>query len=1062
MKKNFEDSTVSFNHVSPAFYIGLGGSGSDVVNRVAGKLQSRWNWNEMKDLVHFFVLDTNTNDLNQHENVPRENRLLISDFDKRTYIQQKRGETYREEDDFVTQWVHDWYDFRGTRGAGAGQIRIESRLGMHYQLEEDRGKIVQRFKSAINDSLDHEIPYRQNEPPHFDVFVYGSVAGGTGSGSFLPIAYLMKELIRDVNWIPQLIGNLMMPSLFLNKVPRTLHADINANGYAALKELEHLMKLGTEGGLRSEEFHYNPQRRHQTEVEEKPYDFVYIADKPSTFEIEEYKNAIADAAYLLLYSPLLGAQESNLDNYEKHQKGLASGYSVYYGSNNCAVLILPDRDILKYCAFRYAAHAMEEYLLFRGSDDFDESFAINFEDPKFQRLSKQAQAEKIDEKFVSFIEYMARQEREDDIENGPYQAVESLQTPTGSDLPEEFDRLIEDFRQQVREKIDLHTLSSTDIVESNLKIDPEVDDLRDEINRSRTSIRSFWDTVRQEIDRGDTIQSFFETHGANPYAQRLFLIRAKEELNDRIDELSNKIDSISEEVDLASDHVSEEIDHHRERLEETAEWTIMERIKGDNTDFVNARNNFLNYFNGTIVDGNRELIVTEFELEYLRKMLEHFEQRLDSFRSVASQAAESIRDLKQEAERARQTGRFPEGEGESNAYILDVEALKEIGGERLWDYFFEDQFVAGGQSMNYFDESEIFSIITEAFNPETDEEGRRRAKTADEITEEIREQLIEVGQERLEPEITGTQDGGTDLSQKGLLMDEALEYEARYHYRKQFEQDNRDADPDWEQIEDYLKNKFQFCVDKSDPLATFTQNEHPDVVNAESSYIGLHNAYEEEIGRMVDEVAPQANQLPNWYDEKSIVFYTANMNIPLFYYKRLNEDMKHEYRRVMEEGAQDRGYPVHIQADWEESLPDLDPTDRAEKERKEEQHDRLVDFSIGMAIDVFEERSQGGEVYWHAGDYSERLGDDLIDAFESVTELDDRTRRKLDRNIEQARQGIADGTDVEAVEQLDQFIDNLDERIWELERSGEMGARRLLEFLTRQEEALETWQDSLE
>jgi hypothetical protein len=1053
---------VSFNHVSPAFYIGLGGSGSDVVNRVAGKLKSRWNWDEMKDLVHFFAVDTNTHDLEKHENIPRENRLLISDFDKRTYIQQKRGETYRDEDDFVTQWVHDWYDFRGTRGAGAGQIRIESRLGLHYQLEEDRGKIVQRFKSAINESLDHDIPYRQNEPPQFEVFTYGSVAGGTGSGSFLPIAYLMKDLIRDVNWIPQVIGNLMLPSLFLNKVPRTLHADINANGYAALKELEHLMKLDTEGGAQREEFHYNPQRRHNEIVEEGPYDFVYVADKPSTFEIEEYKNAIADAAYLLLYSPLLGAQESNLDNYEKHQKGTASGYSMYYGSNNCAVLILPDRDLLEYCAYRYAAHAMEEYLLFRGSDDFDESFAIDFQDPQFQRLSKQAQAEKIDEKFVSFIEYMARQEREDDIEGGPYQAVESLETPTGSDLGEEFDRLVEDFRQQVREKVDLHTLSSTDIVESNIKTDSEVNDLRDEINRSRTAIRSLWDTVRQEIERGDTIQSFFETHGANPYAQRLFLIRTKEELNDRIDELSNKIDSISEEVDLSSDHVSEEISHHRDRLEETAELTIMERIKGENTDFINARNNFLNYFNGTLVDGNRELIVSEFEIEYLRAMLEHFEQRLDSFRSVASQAAESIQNLTDEAERARQTGRFPDGEGESNAYTLDVEALKEIGGDRLWDYFFEDRFVAEGRAMNYFDEAEIFSIITEAFNPGTDEKGRRRSKNADEITEEIKDELIEVGRERLESEIVGTRDGGSDMSQKGLLLNEALEYEAKYHFRKQFEQDNREEDPNWEQIEEYLKSKFQFCADKSDPLATFTQNEHPDVVNAKSTYIGLHGAYDEELGRMVDEVAPHANMLPNWYDEKSIVFYTANMNIPLFYYKRLNDEMKHEYRRVMEDDPGERGYPIHIQADWEEALPDLDPTDRVEEQRQEQRHERLVDFSIGLACGVFEERTRGGEVFWHAGDYSERLGDDLVDAFESLGDLDERTSRKLERTIEQARKGIADGTGVEAIEQLDAFVDELDDRIWELERSDAMGARRILDFLTQQEEAIESWQASLE
>ena len=77
-------------------------------------------------------------------------------------------------------------------------------------------------------------------------FVYGSIAGGTGSGSFVPIAYLLKELIRAQGWIPKVYGTLIFPSLFLNDVPGALHRDINANGYAALKELEHMMKLGVE------------------------------------------------------------------------------------------------------------------------------------------------------------------------------------------------------------------------------------------------------------------------------------------------------------------------------------------------------------------------------------------------------------------------------------------------------------------------------------------------------------------------------------------------------------------------------------------------------------------------------------------------------------------------------------------------------------------------------------------------------------------------------------------------------------------------------------------------
>ena len=42
---------------------------------------------------------------------------------------------------------------------------------------------------------------------------------------------------------------------------------------------------------------------------------------------------MADACYLQIFSPLLGAQAGEYDNYEKHQKKLALGhFSVHYGS----------------------------------------------------------------------------------------------------------------------------------------------------------------------------------------------------------------------------------------------------------------------------------------------------------------------------------------------------------------------------------------------------------------------------------------------------------------------------------------------------------------------------------------------------------------------------------------------------------------------------------------------------------------------------------------------------------------------------------------------------------
>ncbi len=1053
--KDYSEKLVSFAHVSPTFFIGLGGSGSDVVNRISQKLRARWNWDQMSDLVHFFAFDTNTHDLKNQESIPRENRILISDFDKRAYVTQKRGEGHTDEDEFLTQWVHDWYEFRGTRGAGAGQIRIESRLSLYYQLEQDRGRIIQRLTTAANTARHHDNPYRKNNPPHFNVFIYGSIAGGTGSGSFVPMAYLVKDIISKQGWIPKVWGTLIMPSLFLNDVPGALHSDINANGYAALKELEHLMKLGAEGSMEQEAFHYNPNAKHAPHVEDKPYDFVYLADKPTMFEIGAYKNAIADAAYLLLYSPIIGAQASDYDNYEKHQKGLVAGYTVYYGSNGCSVLILPDQDILEYCAMRFAADAMKDYLLFQNVEGGDKH-AINFDDPKFQRLSAEAQAAAIDEAFEQFIATMARNEVRDEIENGPYQAVDKLSTPTGSSLMTELEHLIDGFVDEIRDKIDLSTLSAIEINENNTDIETPLNELRRELTEARTSVRSIWDSVKQEIRSGETAKRFFERFDADPYKQRIFLIRAKRRLREILDEKQEDLDLQAKTFDLDADEVRSRVKDASEELQRTVKVTLAERFTG-NKDFEHAKQAFADYFNSKLVEGNRHVTLERSRIDYIRELLENFETLLGSFRTVATEAMETIAKVEHEAENARRTGKFAHGDGHSNAFILDVEALDEVGGERLWNLFWEDRFISGGKRFNTFDADRIFAIINDAFMARKDDQGRTYTPTAREITVEIAENLKALGRERLAPEITGVRDGGSDMSQRGLLLEDALFYEARYHFLRQFRADNSDAEPTEDQIQSYIKSKLQFCENKANPLATFGETEDERVVNSRSALVGVHSNYQA-LEPMLEEVLPYAQRIPKWHDEKSIVFYRANLGIPLFYYSRVNGEMKADYDRVMAKAPAVRGYPIHIDGRWEDTLPSLDPTEAAAGDKIDAKRNRAVDFAVGFVSGVLRTDTEG-KVFWFVAGVEGDLGDNHRLAFEALPKLDERTLRRVQGAIDDKRRAIEQKKDANMSTRLAEYLDGLDEWIWKLEQRKDPAQQGLLAFLKEHEGIVKSWMD---
>ena len=202
----------------PVLFVGLGGNGGKIVNQLAGRLRRHPHWDRISDLTHFMVIDTNKDDLDKYRDVSPDCRFLISSFDNAAYVERKRGRAQFEPDPMLTQWIppEEVYTFRSTQGAGAGQIRMESRLRLYYNLENDRARIRQKVRNMLAAATARENPWRDNEDKVVRVILYGSVAGGTGSGSFLPMAYLLRQMVNDAGWgRPSVTAILSLPTTFI-------------------------------------------------------------------------------------------------------------------------------------------------------------------------------------------------------------------------------------------------------------------------------------------------------------------------------------------------------------------------------------------------------------------------------------------------------------------------------------------------------------------------------------------------------------------------------------------------------------------------------------------------------------------------------------------------------------------------------------------------------------------------------------------------------------------------------------------------------------------------------
>ena len=345
--------------VTPTLFVGLGGCGSKIVARVARHMQRRPDFEERYEaLTKFALVDTNINDLELFRDVADET-FLISDFEKETYADLASGKLFLEEDEYFTQWVPQNYRFRAGDTAGAGQIRIESRLGCYYQMKH--GDFVPRFRRLLEQLKSHEHGHRRLDTAEIRIVICYSVAGGTGSGSHLPIAYMLRDQASHIGK-PSLIGLAVLPAVFEDKTGANSDGTF-ANGYAALKETEHLMKLGApESRFFPEEgrpFHYDPSDESKRSVRQRPFEFLYLIDKPEKFTVSDVVAACADGLYLQLFSPLFGAQAGDYDNYTQHQRFLVphdfegkgiEGFTSFYGSYGAAVLLVPVAGLVDYCS----------------------------------------------------------------------------------------------------------------------------------------------------------------------------------------------------------------------------------------------------------------------------------------------------------------------------------------------------------------------------------------------------------------------------------------------------------------------------------------------------------------------------------------------------------------------------------------------------------------------------------------------------------------------------------------------------------------------------------------
>jgi hypothetical protein len=944
--------------VTPTLFVGLGGSGGQAIGRIAKRLRSSVDYDlKYKSLVRFVAIDTNAADLARlrqgHGAVGHvDATVTLSDFDKVQYTRLRRGEGFSDADPYFTQWVHPWYRFREESGAGAGQIRIESRLGFFRSIEV--GELTRQISDLLSELRSHQHGMRRHGAP-LQIFVYFSLAGGTGSGAFLPFAYLLRDLVGDMG--ARVFGFAIMPDAFEQVVGKNRDGTL-ANGYAALKELERLNRLDTQvpDAREPATFHYDPRNKHKTTVTRRPFDLVYLVDRPSDFSIDGVGAALADATYVQIFSPILGDQQADYDNYTKESRAVfppelgPDGYTAFFGTLGASMLLLPRADLMRYCARRFAATAVRRYLLLDDpaivSEAQRERFKqFNVDREELERLSPEARAERLDLAFMRKIDMMAEQDRE----GGYWHRMITVRDTALERLGERSAQIENDLKARCAQ---IREISADRILDDAWTPAATINALSRELAQAKAEVDALVGSLVAQADGGDFWADFLAKAGPDaapelgPYEQRYVLIKVRQDGGPlspaALDDLARVVARLRQETDLGRDsRFRSEMDAHAAEIKRTY-GGLDKLLTRKDTDFEAARERTVATFN-EYVDKCRAMLIRSAMYDVGVALGRAADTMRASYRNIESSAGRLASELEEKARRLEHDGG---PDAQSNEYVLDVEVLQHPNGrDRFWGWFYEDQ-VATRPEMS--DSTQILGAVRDALRPKYDEQGRPLRRTARELVGDIEAALVSAAERFLRTPILGDPMSEDPFVRQGLRLDDALALEARY-YGLSTERPGvppraalGDASPlspsellRNEAILRYVRRKIEIALAKAQPLTRFNPESKSMINHADMLLVGMHPQLGS--GRFMaafDEATygKGANVIHDWADPDKVVVYRSILGVPAYCFPHINEEMKAAYTRY--QSRKDKSWPLHIDVSFED-LPHLDPEDRRREKAAE-------------------------------------------------------------------------------------------------------------------------------
>ena len=334
--------------------IGLGGVGSKITAEIYSKFRATNPTDTEKRNIVCLCLDTDAGDVEKRKKILPKNWVVKTSSDLSSTV----GDYLNGIKDTTT--VLNWFDTRSTHvinmslNEGAGQIRMASRLALMAAMGEEKLKTIDFAISSLL-TLDPE----RHAGNDIKVHIISSLAGGTGAGSFLQIAYYVKDVMRNDYHInsPKITGYFILADVLCQDRSIGFNQDqienTRSNTYACMKELDAFIHNKNIQVFRSIDFEYKRGQEDIRLPHGVPYNLCYLIDYTTRQgqnlnNSELYYDQVKDYVYLNVFTDIGVSQRSQLIN-DIRQTVERDGNGAY-SAIGVSKLVYPVDDIFNYFA----------------------------------------------------------------------------------------------------------------------------------------------------------------------------------------------------------------------------------------------------------------------------------------------------------------------------------------------------------------------------------------------------------------------------------------------------------------------------------------------------------------------------------------------------------------------------------------------------------------------------------------------------------------------------------------------------------------------------------------